>query len=279
MKSVVVLVLRSHSGGNKMWEHLKSNWKDYGNIELNISVKHAFDAELLDSISPDVIICGDTAGAPYQFTNKEIESLTSYLEKGIKKHIIGTYALFHHQEGHENRRHIYDNRKMGKIFGIDPNLTLTTRRLGSKPKYNALNQNKILWKNLSVPFISNGYASTQVPSTLKWFTTEQKAIGLLENTEILARSDDGSCVIINHKTPKYSSMYISHMPEYDSLTGDRKDAQFLFNCIAFTVSQNVYTSLTDLCLNSIPTVLGTPAVIPPPLEVYIKKSRKCKITE
>ena len=61
--------------------------------------------------------------APYQYTNQEVDDLVEYLENSSGKHILGTYASFYHQEGNPTQPHIYDNRKLARLFGFDPSLS------------------------------------------------------------------------------------------------------------------------------------------------------------
>ncbi|EDR21885.1 hypothetical protein EDI_145830 [Entamoeba dispar SAW760] len=249
--TIKVVVLHPHTGGNKMWEHLKTNWKLYGDMGLVITIYRNFSYEMLEIIQPDVIILGDCAGAPYQFTEQEFESIEMYMNEGINKHIIGTYATFYHQEGPFNRLHIYDNRRLCTLFGIEKGLVLTTRRIEGEITY--INSDKtILWKNIPLPYKSNGYTSSQVPlHELKWIDETGKLIGCSKDTKILAQSENGGCVILERKTERMSSLFISHMPEYESVKKDFVDCQFLYNCILYLVQHNYHSSLTLICLNEI----------------------------
>lgn len=63
-----------------------------------------------------------------------MDDLVEYLENSSGKHILGTYASFYHQEGNPTQPHIYDNRKLARVFGFDPSLSYTTKKLSSQPK-------------------------------------------------------------------------------------------------------------------------------------------------
>ena len=117
-----------------------------------------FSIESLISANPDVIICSDPAGfvtqydfyhthsfnvtccvysAPYQYSEKEIDSLIEYLEESSGKHILATYASFYHQEGSPSQPHIYDNRRLASLFGFDPTASYTTKKLTAQPIFHA----------------------------------------------------------------------------------------------------------------------------------------------
>ncbi|KAL7714183.1 Uncharacterized protein QTN25_008254 [Entamoeba marina] len=242
-----VVVLHSHGGGNGMWEHLNSNWGMYGKIQLVITQHKNFSFHFLQQIKPDIIVC-------------EFIAIERYVKTGNKKHLLGTYALFYHKEGPANRIHEYDNRRLAPLFGIDSNIQLTTKRMNSKAEYNITNYNKLLWKGMDIPYISEGYSSSQLPSNeKKWFNENGEMIGSLKGCNVLAKSLDELCIVTNYVTERFSSIYISHMPEYESVREDFVDCQFLYNCMVYLVSQNVNTSLTNICLERL--LLSTPTPV------------------
>ncbi|ELP93601.1 hypothetical protein EIN_063460 [Entamoeba invadens IP1] len=248
MKTVNVLVIHSHSGGYRTWDYISENWRTFGRVRVKMTFKKFVTKDILESCNPDVLVLGDCAGAPYQFKDEEMSAIENFLEKHVEKHLLGTYALFYHREGTEGRMHVYDNRRLCELFGIRRGTEFGTKRLTDKPTYQIVEQHPLIWKCIMQPYTSRGYSSTQIPKNQKWLEYGQSRSDVMtDNTSVLARSLDGFCVVLNHVTDKYSSLYISHMPEYESLVGSNVDAQFLYNCIVFLVSQNVNTTLSDLC--------------------------------
>lgn len=73
--------------------------------------------------------------APYQYTKQEIEDLVAYITEGTGKHVIGTYATFYHQEGTQISPHIYDNRRLAALFGLEVTQGYTTKKLHGQPTY------------------------------------------------------------------------------------------------------------------------------------------------
>ena len=239
--AINVLVVNSHSGGDRVWRHLDANWMNYGTTKLSLTITNRLSYDLLCGKMPDVVVCGDTAGSPYQFTHDEFEAIERYMRQGVGHHLLGTYALFFHEEGNLQRRHQYDNRRLARLFGINPRLAMTTQRLPGKPEFRVLSPGSILWKNVPALYRSNGYESTQIPTTHRW-TDDALASTPDSFTQIVAHTEDDRCVIVNHVEPTFSSLYISTMPEYESLTNTFVDCQFLYNAFCFLVNQSRFPS-------------------------------------
>ncbi|ELP87760.1 hypothetical protein EIN_411130 [Entamoeba invadens IP1] len=244
-----VTVLHPHTGGVHVWEHMRTNWMKYGKVPLNLSVCRTFSLSTLQN--SDVVVIGDVAGAPYQFTPEEISVIQQYATLGTKKHLLATYAAFYHQEGPQHRLHVYDNRALAPLFGIPADTQLTTRRLEESITYDTV-PTKILWDEIPNPFLSYGYSSSQVPFTQqKWIDGEKTVVPLLPTASVVAKSRDGVCVIVKNITETFSSLFVSSMPEYESLVGQNIDCQFLYNAFLFLVRQNVDISLTHLCIGAL----------------------------
>ena len=72
---------------------------------------------------------------------------------------------------------------------------------------------------------------------------------------VVARSKDGQCIMTNYHAPTFTSMYISHMPEYESLKHNTEDAQLLYNAILFLHGQTATHSLREYCVASLASSL------------------------
>ena len=239
MKNIKILVLHSHSGGYPTWDYLEKNWKLFGNIKITIHSKRSVSNELLQTEDPDIIILGDCAGTPYQFKQHEFQELDTYLKQHVGKHLLGTYATFFHWERVQRRDHIYDNRYLAQYFGIKPTLEFKTKRLSSKPTYCIEYQHPLLWKNMNQPFTSEGYTSTQIPRHIGWDINE--CFFDKNNVEVIAKSIDNKCIITHYKTPHFTSLYISTMPEYEPIVGNKYDIQFLYNSFIFLMEQSLFS--------------------------------------
>jgi hypothetical protein len=62
---IKIVVVHSHSGGKKTFDHLAKHWNDYGSTKLVITHQRDFTLDSLVKASPDIIICSDPAGAPF----------------------------------------------------------------------------------------------------------------------------------------------------------------------------------------------------------------------
>ncbi|KAH3756940.1 hypothetical protein Pelo_11249 [Pelomyxa schiedti] len=250
---IKVVVVRSHTGSKKCWDHLRTHSRDFGDRPLTITYQKEFTLETLIRANPDVIVCSDPAGAPYQYTTAEVNALSSYINQNCSRHLFGTYATFYHKEGPTESPHIYDNRALASLFGLDPDIFYTTRRLSTQPKYfpELSSRNSLLWKNIPFPYISGGYASSQIPDTgtpNTWFENTGALSGASPDCSVLAKTLDGSCVVLNYVCERFTSLYISHMPEYESARSSHDDLQLLYNVIVFLYNQGKLNSLSNRCL-------------------------------
>lgn len=59
---IKIVVVHSHSGGKKMWDHLSKHWEEYGTRKLIIAQQKDFNLESLVKANPDIVICSDPAG-------------------------------------------------------------------------------------------------------------------------------------------------------------------------------------------------------------------------
>lgn len=61
-RPIKIVVVHSHSGGKKMWDHLSRHWDEYGARKLIIVQQKDFSLESLVKANPDIVICSDPAG-------------------------------------------------------------------------------------------------------------------------------------------------------------------------------------------------------------------------
>lgn len=258
--SINVVILHGHSASRRTWDYLGKNWAKFGPVKLNVSHQRAFTLESLIAANTDIAVCSDPAGAPYQYTAKEINALKTFFSMGINKHLLGTYATFYHQEGPPNKPHIYDNRGLASLFGLDPTAHYTTLKLNSRPEYLIEDEyaDSAIFRNIASPYCSLGYSGTQtlqsgtpILGAVPWVNDDTAVRGAAKDVRVLARSADNMCVMTNWVRGSYSSVYISHMPEYESLGRSKVDMQLLYNAFIFLRSQDVNTSLVELCTDFI----------------------------
>ncbi|KAH3743306.1 hypothetical protein Pelo_15299 [Pelomyxa schiedti] len=76
------------------------------------------------------------------------------------------------------------------------------------------------------------------------------------------------CIITNYLTSNFSSIYISHMPEYESIKRDKEDLQLLYNSFIFLFNQGLAnTSLVSLCTEAIAKQIGS-SLVPSKMSLY-----------
>ena len=122
-----VMVVHGHVGGQKMWSYLAKNWADYGTVQLQVlSVVH-FTLDDLQMENPDIIVCSDVAGSPYQLSSTEMNALKKFISETSGKKLLGTYATLYHQEGLQPS--IYDNRALAPLFGFREDIEYRTRKI------------------------------------------------------------------------------------------------------------------------------------------------------
>eukprot|EP00727_Mastigamoeba_balamuthi_P008031 m51a1_g3849 hypothetical protein (340) ;mRNA; f:380688-382534 len=251
-RPIKAVIVHSHSGGKRVWDYLGRHWNEFGAARLLIAHQREFTLESLIKAAPDVIVCSDPAGAPYQYTAQEISDIQSYLTMGVCRHLIGTYATFYHQEGSPSMPHMM----LASLFGLDPSVPYTTKKLSGQPKYDIAPECKdsVLWKDVGTSYCTWGYSSTQIPvsSGGLWVRPgESQPVPLLPGADVrvLAKTPDNLCIVLNHVAECYSSLYISHMPEYESLRKTKADVQFLYNSFVFLANQGNSLSLLSRCID------------------------------
>ena len=131
---------------------------------------------------------GDVAGAPYQMTDAEVDAVIRYVAGGVRRHALATYAAFYHEEGAPGRRHVYDNRRLAPLFGLDPAAAYTTRRLNAPPVYTPCADAPLLWRGIGAAYASLGYASTQIPADAARWVEGGAVAGAAGRVDVLAQT-------------------------------------------------------------------------------------------
>lgn len=283
---VRVLTVHGHSGGKKMWSYLAKHWTDHGSVAIDVVSTNTVDLELLRRENPDVIVCSDIAGAPYQLSATELESLRAFVTETTGKHVLGTYATFYHREGTPNKPSIYDNRRLAPLFGFREDTDFGTRRVAQSPVFEPsvcplLHTNttcacfyppfvtsedvqpafrdSVIWRRMPKEYRSFGYRSSQVPRFSRWLDEDGKVTCCNTRGDsqmrVIAKDSTGECVVTSFVAPSFSSIFISHMPEYGSLQYSKDDAQFLYNCLLYLAFQSCTRPLKELCISQLVAVI------------------------
>lgn len=117
----------------------------------------------------------------------------------------------------------------------------------------------MIWRGMPKEYRSFGYRSSQVPRFSRWLdedgkVTCSKAWGN-SRMHVIAKDSTGECVVTNFVTSSFSSIFISHMPEYGSLQYGKNDAQFLYNCLVYLAFQSCTRPLKELCISQVVAVI------------------------
>ena len=126
--------------------------------------------------------------------------------------------------------------------------------------------NSIIWRSITLPYKSKGYHSAQIPKDSSWLDSsgnfayqrvpfQTQLVPFQSQLHVLARDKSGDSIVTNYVTPSFSSLYISHMPEYSPSKQCPQDAQFLYNCLLFLAMQSFTRSLRELCISQIVSML------------------------
>jgi len=213
--TVAAIIVKSW-GSNPVWGDLNVNWSTYGTIPVFIDYTTLINsdftyADLVNS-NADVVILSDPAGGNQQYSSAEVAALVKYIKAGHV--IVGTFMTFQHPDQG------IDNRALAPIFGLSSSLSYTF--VGISNEFTKV-ANACLFNKIPGPSVmSNGYPNSQVPSSGSWMGNLGAAIAGAE-------SDSYVGVLSGYHKKSATAIYISSMPEYQTLGGD--DEQFLYNAI------------------------------------------------
>ena len=108
---------------------------------------------------------------------------------------------------------------------------------------------------MQLPFKSKGYHSAQVPRDLTWLDVTCKNLPPRTELHVMAKDESGNSIVTNFVTPSFSSLFISHMPEYCAPTTSQQNAQFLYNCLLLLAFQTFTRTLEEQCISQLVAIL------------------------
>lgn len=208
-------VLVKSWGDNPVWEELQTNWASYGTMAVEIDRFSLIDVtsftlqDLINS-NADVVILSNSAGGYKQISREEADALIMYAAMG--HNIVGTYAVF--------QTDWVDNRHLAPLFGLTAGFNYTMRDFS--PEFEIYSSQNQIFNSIYSPYISSGYNYSQVPYS--WDTANYTG------AVCIAKSTDKKGVVTLYNANTFSSIYISHMPEY---YGNYADATLLYNAITY----------------------------------------------
>ncbi len=225
------VVIRSYMGCSSyslIWDSLNATWSSYGSVPIHIryaapglcSGTITYDA--LVASKADVLIISDPAGGTQQYSPAEISAIQQYANEG--HNLIGTYLLFQYST--------IDNRGLAPLFGIQSGATYSNAFL-SEPTYTFQEGGNPLYKHLTAPYASSGYAWSQVPASGSW------SAAALNGARLVGTNAAHTAAILAYDAPGYRGIYITNMPEYN---GGAADKQFFYNAIRYAVDAVVVRS-------------------------------------
>ena len=248
---IKLALIHCHSESFLFYQHLVRNWSRYGKTRIILDSFPHFTLETLRESSPDILVCSDIAGSPYQLSQQELTDLETYVQNGVGHHLLGTYALFYHKEDSGT----YDNRRLASLFGRDPAMNYKVTQKSTFTSYQIPSEcsDSLLWKGIlqDQSYTCLGWKEAQIPVHDTWdrlFPSHYGADPPISNeTEILAQSTDHTHVILEHRTKTYNALYISNMPEYKWKS---MDVRFIYNACLYLTSPH-HCSLYCLCLKTL----------------------------
>ena len=224
-----IKVATVRSWGDPAWgelqilSELNNHWSSYGTTPLTIDTSlhtvSSFTYEDLVRTGADVLWLSDSAGGGNNFSSAEKDAIKLYVQQGHS--IFGTFAVFQHPNGQ-------DNRALAPLFGLKSDLDY----VGNTGPFNSTAFNILvqssLFGNVPNPYVSAGFPYGFVPSNDRRWDS-----GDLAGAQFMAKTSDNYGVITWYHTASYQAVYVSEMVEYNSYS-NRADAQFLYNVFTTT---------------------------------------------
>lgn len=217
---ITAVVVKSWNGGGaSAWQDLNNEWPQYGDVPIYIDTTTLGDGpftfqDLVDT-GADVVILSDPAGGIQQYSDSEIDAVSSYASIG--HNVLGTYISFQWVDT--------DNRGLAPVFGLRSDLDYNTVEVGISNVFNVIDFGNHLFEGMPDQWNSEGYSATQLPSQdLRWDEPD------LAGAAFAAQSDDFKGMISVYDGGPYTGIYISNMPEF---FGASLDKQLLYNAITY----------------------------------------------
>jgi len=197
---------------------LNNNWPLYGSTPLTIDTSlHAvssFTYEDLISTGADVLWLSDSGGGGHNFSAAEEDAIKLYVQQGHS--IFGTFAVFQHPNGQ-------DNRALAPLFGLREDLDYVANTGAFDSTTFEILVGSALFDNVPDPYISSGFPYGFVPSDDRSWDW-----GDFGAAQLQAKTSDNRGVITWYETASYHSIYVSEMIEYDC---GSVDTQFIYNVL------------------------------------------------
>ena len=115
-----------------------------------------------------------------------------------------------------------DDRGLAPLFGLPSSNAYVGGQIAITPIYTIRVPTDPLWRNISNPYVSSGYAASQTPSDGDWNKNE---LAGAQGQAIAPQNQSG---VMSFSGAGYLAIYITSMPEYN---GSTIDEQFLYNAI------------------------------------------------
>ena len=226
--TVTILFLKSWEciGGQTLWDDLKTNWPNFGNIPISIDdttyICADFTYQDIVNMAPNVLVLSDPAGGNQQYSKAEIQAVQQYANSGHV--VVGTYAVF--ENGSTN------NTELAPIFGFQPLIAYTFGPITN----DFIKRDSSSCLMTGIPgssWMSAGYANSQFPSTPgKW--TNAALNNVKPALNLVAYESDVLAMVANRQSGGFASVYVSNFPEY---FGGTDDEQLLYNSVTCFVAQ------------------------------------------
>jgi hypothetical protein len=211
---VRVFLLKSW-GVTTGWEDLKTQWPSFGKVPITIDdskfISTDFTYTDLVNSHADVIVLSDPAGGGKQYSADEIAAVAQYAAAG--HNVLGTYAVFQTIQA--------DNRGLMPVFGLNSAPTYSYVTISNTFAQDVTGN--CLLNNISSPWQSSGYSSSQVPAAAGKWTHNAQNLAFP-----IADSDSNTGIITLYNGGAYTGIFISNYPEY---FGGTNDLQLLYNAV------------------------------------------------
>jgi hypothetical protein len=226
--TVTILFLKSWEciGGQTLWDDLKTNWPNFGNIPISIDdttyICADFTYQDIVNSAPDVLVLSDPSGGGEQYSTAEIQAVERYANAGHV--VVGTYAVFEYAST--------DNTELAPIFGFQPLIGYATGAI-TNDFFKRDSSSCLMTGIPGSSWMSEGYAESQFPSTPgRWTNAAFENVKPALN--LAAYEGDDLALITSRKSGNFASVFISNFPEYN---GGTDDEQLLYNSVTCFVAQ------------------------------------------
>lgn len=189
-----------------VWDHLMSNWEDYGSMPLDIDYTTFATEDVtlakLEELDADVLYLGYPI---YEYTSAEIEAIQYYTAQGHGL-IVSSTAF-------------YMNPEWGSFFGLADDMVMDAQ-VFSPLIFTLENTSHPLFAGVSNPY-SPAFGGTIYPVPSLWDGS------VLRGATYLAQDSGGYATILTYR----GLVYFSNLPEF---MGNTDDCQLAYNAIVWS---------------------------------------------